>query len=74
MAFSRVCRERIEGKRGVSLDELVGICTKIAKEMDQQGVSTVFEAMDKFAALAEEAKPLVERVCSDALGDKSIFP
>lgn len=62
-----VCdRERIAGQRGVSLDELVGICTKVAKEMDEQGVSTIFEALDKFAALAEQAKPLVEKVNSMA--------
>ena len=29
-------RGRIEGRPGVSMDDLVGICTRLAKEMEQQ--------------------------------------
>ncbi|CAI5958710.1 unnamed protein product [Closterium sp. NIES-64] len=58
-----VCdRERIEGQQGVSLDELIANWTKIAKDVDKEGVGTMFAAMDKFAALAEEARPLLEKV------------
>ena len=60
-----VCdRERIAGQQGVSLDELIANWTKIAKDVDREGIDTMFQAMDKFAALAEEAKPLVEKVRS----------
>ena len=35
-----VCdRGKIVGVPGVSMDELVGICTKLAREMDAQGQS-----------------------------------
>lgn len=58
-----VCdRERIQGSQGVSLDELVAICTKIAKQVDQEGVHTLYEAVDKFVAVAEQAKPLLEKI------------
>ncbi|CAI5508950.1 unnamed protein product [Closterium sp. Naga37s-1] len=58
-----VCdRERIEGQQGVSLDELIANWTKIAKDVDKEGVGTMFAALDKFAALAEEARPLLEKV------------
>ena len=58
-----VCdRGRITGQQGVSLDELIANWTKIAKDVDREGIDTMFQAMDKFAALAEEAKPLVEKV------------
>ena len=39
-----VCdRGRIEGERGVSMDDLVKVCTKLAYEMDKQGMGTMFE-------------------------------
>lgn len=60
-----VCdRERIEGQQGVSLDELIANWTKIAKDVDKEGVGNMFSALDKFAAVADEAKPLLEKVNS----------
>jgi ABC-type transporter Mla subunit MlaD len=57
-----VCHQgRMKGQRGVALDDLVYICTKIAKEMDQQGVDKVFEAMATATSAMEEAKPLLQR-------------
>ena len=39
-----VCdRGKIKGVQGVSMDELVGICTKLAREMERQnGVQQMF--------------------------------
>lgn len=57
-----VCHQgRIKGQRGVALDDLVYICTKIAREMDEQGVDKVFETMQSATAAMEQAKPLLSR-------------
>lgn len=57
-----VChRGRIRGERGVALDDLVYICTKIARQMDTQGVDRVFAALESAQAAIEEAKPLLQR-------------
>ena len=58
-----VCdRQRIVGQQGVSLDELVGICTKLAKQMDKEGLDKVFEAVTKVSFLMEDVKPILEKV------------
>lgn len=55
-----VCHQgRISGERGVALDDLVYLCTKIARQMDTQGVDRVFEAMESARAAIEDAKPLL---------------
>eukprot|EP00887_Chlorella_sp_A99_P006804 scaffold2.g6804.t1 len=57
-----VCHQgRIRGERGVALDDLVYICTKLARQLDAQGVDKVFEAMEGAKAVMEEAKPLLQR-------------
>lgn len=58
-----VCdRQHITGVQGVSLDELVGICTKLAKQMDQEGIQSMFQAMDKVSETIDDAKPLLDKV------------
>lgn len=58
-----VChREHIVGQQGVSLDELVGICTKIAKQMDAQGVHHMFHGVRSVTALIDEYKPILDQV------------
>ena len=46
------------------------ICTKIARELDAQGVDKVFEAMESAKAVVEDAKPLLQRAVelSDEVG------
>ena len=44
------------------MDDLVYICTKIARQMDAQGLDRIFDAAEAAAAVAEEAKPLLQRV------------
>lgn len=57
-----VCHQgRIKGERGVALDDLVYICTKIAREMDSHGVEKVFAAMESAQAAINDAQPLLQR-------------
>ncbi|KAJ7518989.1 hypothetical protein O6H91_20G018100 [Diphasiastrum complanatum] len=57
-----VChRDRIKGEQGVSLDELVGICTKLARQIDDQGLQKLFEAAERISLAVEEAKPLLAK-------------
>eukprot|EP00899_Mesostigma_viride_P004786 jgi/Mesvir1/14308/Mv09729-RA.1 len=57
-----VCdRERIKGHRGVSLDELVSICTKIAHQMDENGMDKIFNAANTMAKAVEEYQPLLQQ-------------
>ncbi len=61
---------------GVALDDLVYICTKIARQMDSNGLSKVFDAAETATSAIEEARPLLEnavklvdevRLCSSSL-------
>ena len=45
---------------GVALDDLVYICTKIARQMDSNGLSKVFDAAETATAAIEDARPLLE--------------
>jgi len=57
-----VCHQgRIKGERGVALDDLVYVCTKIARQMDAQGVDKVFAAMESAQAAITDAQPLLQR-------------
>ena len=45
---------------GVALDDLVYICTKIARQMDSDGLSKVFDAAETATSAIQEARPLLE--------------
>lgn len=47
---------------GVSLDDLVYICTKLALQMDAEGVDTIFRAADSLADALDTAQPLIKEV------------
>jgi hypothetical protein len=47
---------------GVAMDDLVYICTKIARQMDVSGLDRVFDAAEAATAAVEEARPLLARV------------
>ena len=49
-------------RAGVAMDDLVYICTKIARQMDAQGLDRVFDAAEAATAAIEEARPLLARV------------
>jgi hypothetical protein len=56
-----VCdRGRIEGRPGVSMDDLVGICTRLAREMEaQDGVRKMFKVTDGAQDLMQVLEPLL---------------
>ncbi|KAH9559109.1 hypothetical protein CY35_06G042000 [Sphagnum magellanicum] len=57
-----VCdRERIKGEQGVSLDELVGICIKLARQVDDMGVANMADMAERLEKAVEEAKPLLSK-------------
>ncbi|KAM0941344.1 putative protein TRIGALACTOSYLDIACYLGLYCEROL 2 [Dioscorea sansibarensis] len=58
-----VCdKERMRGQQGVSLDELVGIFTRLGREMEEIGVTRGYRLAEKVASMVEEAKPLLEKI------------
>ena len=60
-----VCdRQKIQGLQGVSLDALVGIFTRLGREMEEIGVSKSYKLAERVAAIMEEAKPLLTKVRS----------
>ncbi|CAL8471566.1 g11108 [Coccomyxa elongata] len=58
-----VCHQgHIKGHPGVAMDDLVYICTKIARQMDAQGLDRIFDAAEAATSAIEEARPLLQRV------------
>lgn len=58
-----VCdKERIRGQQGVSLDELVGIFTRLGREADEIGIAKSYELAEKVAAVMQEAQPLLAKI------------
>jgi hypothetical protein len=46
----------------VSLDALVGIFTRIGREVEEIGVAKSYSLAERVAAVIEEAKPLLTKV------------
>lgn len=58
-----VCdKERIKGQEGVSLDALVGIFTRLGREMEEIGVKRSYALAEKVASIVEEAQPLISKI------------
>uniref|UniRef100_A0A2P2K0K7 Mce/MlaD domain-containing protein n=1 Tax=Rhizophora mucronata TaxID=61149 RepID=A0A2P2K0K7_RHIMU len=58
-----VCdRQKIRGLQGVSLDELVGIVTRLGREMEKIGVTKSYALAERVAAVIEESKPLLAKI------------
>ncbi|RZC75788.1 hypothetical protein C5167_000186 [Papaver somniferum] len=58
-----VCdKETIKGSKGVSLDELVGIFTRLGRDMEVIGVHKTFDLAERVASVIEEAKPLLAKI------------
>lgn len=56
-----VChRSAHEGKQGVSMDEFILICTKLAKEMEAGGLDTALAAAGSAIDIIERSRPLVK--------------
>ncbi|GKV39194.1 hypothetical protein SLEP1_g47002 [Rubroshorea leprosula] len=55
-----VCdRQKIKGHQGVSLDALVGIVTRLARQMDEIGIANTYSLAERVSAVIQEAKPLL---------------
>ncbi|XP_065866081.1 protein TRIGALACTOSYLDIACYLGLYCEROL 2, chloroplastic isoform X2 [Euphorbia lathyris] len=55
-----VCdRQKIQGYQGVSIDALVGICTRLGRELEGDRVNEGNSLAQRVAAAIEEAKPLL---------------
>lgn len=58
-----VCdRQRIKGIQGVSLDELVGIFTRLGREVEEIGVANTYSLAVRAASVIEEARPLLTKI------------
>ncbi|KAF5203652.1 Trigalactosyldiacylglycerol 2 protein [Thalictrum thalictroides] len=62
-----VCdRQKIRGQQGVSLDALVGIFTRLGREMEEIGVARSYMLAERVASVIQEAKPLLAKIESMA--------
>ncbi|KAL1833843.1 hypothetical protein ACET3Z_003494 [Daucus carota] len=58
-----VCdRQKIKGIQGVSLDALVGIFTRLGRDVEEIGVANTYELAVRAAAIIEEARPLLTQI------------
>lgn len=58
-----VCdKQKMKGNQGVSLDELVGIFTRIGREVEEIGVSNTYALAQKVSSVIEEARPLLSKI------------
>ncbi|OMP06289.1 Mammalian cell entry-related protein [Corchorus olitorius] len=58
-----VCdRQKIKGEQGVSLDALVGIVTRLARQMEEIGITNTYLLAERVAAVIEDAKPLLTKI------------
>ncbi|ONK61945.1 uncharacterized protein A4U43_C08F35180 [Asparagus officinalis] len=58
-----VCdKDRIKGKEGVSLDALVGIFTRLGREMEEIGIKKSYALAEKVAKIVQEAQPLISKI------------
>eukprot|EP00775_Hariotina_reticulata_P007426 gene7426-7635_t len=56
-----VCNNgHIRGQQGVALDDMVYVMTRMARQMEEEGVDKFFEAAQAATAALEEATPLLE--------------
>ncbi|KAL5220821.1 hypothetical protein ABZP36_025534 [Zizania latifolia] len=55
-------KERMKGQQGVSLDALVGIFTRLGRDMEEIGVNKSYKLAEKVASIMEEARPLLSRI------------
>lgn len=58
-----VCdRQKIKGYQGVSLDALVGIFTRLGREVEEIGIANTYSLAERVAAVIEDAQPLLTKV------------
>ncbi|CAN6723005.1 unnamed protein product [Malus baccata var. baccata] len=58
-----VCdRQKMRGHQGVSLDALVGIFTRLGREVEEIGIANTYSLAERVASMIEEAKPLLLKI------------
>lgn len=58
-----VCdRQKIRGQQGVSLDALVGIFTRLGRDVEDIGIAKSYALAERVSSVIEEAKPLLAKV------------
>ncbi|CAK8565235.1 unnamed protein product [Lathyrus sativus] len=58
-----VCdREKMKGSQGVSLDALVGIFTRLGRDVEKIGIADSYSLAERAASVIEEAKPLLTKM------------
>lgn len=58
-----VCdREKIKGYQGISLDALVGIFTRLGREVEEIGIANTYALAERTSSVIEEARPLLTKV------------
>ncbi|KAI6699814.1 hypothetical protein NL676_014138 [Syzygium grande] len=55
-------RQKIKGYQGVSLDALVGIFTRLGREVEEIGVARTYSLAERVSSVIEEAKPLLAKI------------
>ncbi|RYR45740.1 hypothetical protein Ahy_A07g031539 isoform C [Arachis hypogaea] len=58
-----VCdREKIKGHQGVSLDALVGIFTRLGRDVEEIGIAKSYSLAERALSIIEEARPLLIQI------------
>ncbi|XP_024025904.1 protein TRIGALACTOSYLDIACYLGLYCEROL 2, chloroplastic [Morus notabilis] len=58
-----VCdRQKVKGKQGVSLDALVGIFTRLGRDVEAIGIANTYSLAQQVASVIGEAKPLLAKI------------
>ncbi|KAL5543196.1 hypothetical protein UlMin_010906 [Ulmus minor] len=55
-------RQKMKGKQGVSLDALVGIFTRLGRDVEEIGIANTYALAQRVSAVIEEAKPLLAKI------------
>ncbi|PSS11312.1 Protein TRIGALACTOSYLDIACYLGLYCEROL 2 like [Actinidia chinensis var. chinensis] len=55
-------RQKIKGYQGVSLDALVGIFTRLGREVEEIGVANAYSLAERASSVIEEARPLLTKI------------
>lgn len=58
-----VCdRQKIKGYQGVSLDALVGIFTRLGRDVEEIGIANAYSLAEQVSSVVEEARPLLTKI------------
>ncbi|XP_020226674.1 protein TRIGALACTOSYLDIACYLGLYCEROL 2, chloroplastic isoform X1 [Cajanus cajan] len=55
-------REKIKGYQGISLDTLVGIFTRLGRDVEEIGIINSYSLAERVFSIIEEAKPLLTQI------------